>query len=81
MSDELETRAAMLSLLNTLSSSILALEALADEAARTAAEIPNELGGKVLRGITRSQRVRALELQGQYAALSTEYTARYHSEP
>lgn len=81
MSEDLETRRAMLELLNALSNSIVAQEALADEAAQTALEFADDLGGEVLRGIARRQRVRALELQGQFAALSTEYAARYHSEP
>jgi hypothetical protein len=81
MTQELETRRAMLSLLNALSGSILALEALADEATRTASEITNYIGAEELRELARNHRVRALELQGKYAALSTEYTARYHSEP
>ena len=81
MNQDLDTRKAMLDLLSALGRTILALEGLADEAAQLALEIPDDSECEAWRAIVRSQRVKALELQGQYAALSIECTARYRSEP
>lgn len=81
MRQDLGTRSAMLRVMNALSGNIVALEALADEAMRIASEFADDIGSEEMREIGRQQRVRALELQGQLAALSAEYTARYHSEP
>lgn len=80
MSKELEARQATLTLLKSLDSTALALEALADEAVQLASDFGNGFGGEALREIARSQRVRALELRGQFASLSTEYARRFHSK-
>lgn len=80
MSDP-NTRWAMLNLLNALSSGALALEILTDDLAQVAVEVDDDASAELVLGVLRRHRVRALELQGQYAALSAEYTARYHSAP
>lgn len=79
MGRDLEERRKMLNLLNILGNSALALETPTDDAALTALEFADEIGGQALREIAYSQRVRALELRGQLAALSAEYAARYYS--
>lgn len=81
MSEDLDARKAMLDQLKTICNSIFVLEGLADETAQMASEISDRFESDVWREIARGHRVKALELQGQYAALSTEYTARYRSEP
>ncbi|MGW9821397.1 hypothetical protein ACUXK4_003980 [Methylorubrum extorquens] len=78
---EKETHWATLSLLNALDSGVFTLKFLADDLVQAALDMPDDAGVELIHGVAHQQRVRALELQGQHAALSTEYTARYHSEP
>ncbi|UYW24769.1 hypothetical protein OKC48_15955 [Methylorubrum extorquens] len=79
MSEDPNARKAMLDQLKTIRNSIFVLGGMADETAQMASEIPDRFESDVWREIARRHRVKAIELQGQYAALSAEYTARFES--
>jgi hypothetical protein len=69
----------MLELLNTLASGVIGLNALADKLMKVAATVDDPAAVEVMRGVVRQHRVRAMEMQGQFAALSEEYAARFHT--
>lgn len=77
-------RAEMLDLMRVLANGLVGEEALAEVCAREAAQ--REAWGErdaadVLREVARMHRVKALELDGQLAALRAEYTVRFHDGP
>ena len=70
---------AMLDLMIVLGEDIIAYEARASELVKAAAALPDPTGS--IRDAARGQRVKALELRGQLAALRQEYVTRFGSEP
>lgn len=72
-------RKEMLELLNTLASGVIALNALADDLVQAAAKVNDPTATEVMHGVARQHRVRAMEMQGQFAALSAEYAERFHT--
>lgn len=72
-------RREMLEQLNTLASGIVALNALADKLVEVAAMVDDPAAVEVMRGVARQHRVRALEMQGQFAVLSADYAERFHT--
>lgn len=78
---ETEVRLAMLKMLNTLDGGAIALEVTADELAHAAEMIGDNPAAEVLLGFSRRDRVKALEMRGQFAAMKEEYAARFHPEP
>ncbi|EHP94208.1 hypothetical protein [Methylorubrum extorquens] len=72
-------RREMLELLNTLASGVIALNTLADDLVQAAATVDDASTADLLRSVACQHRVRALEMQGQLAILSTEYAERFHT--
>lgn len=72
-------RIEMLELLNTLASGVVALNALADDLVQAAASMDDPAAVEVMHGVARQHRVRALEMQGQFAVLRAEYAERFHN--
>lgn len=72
-------RREMLELLNTLASGVIALNALADKLVEAAATVDDPTAVEVMRGVARQHRVRAMEMQGQFAVLSADYAERFHT--
>jgi len=72
-------RREMLELLNTLASGVIALNTLADDLVQAAATVDDASTADLLRSVARQHRVRALEMQGQFAVLSADYAERFHT--
>lgn len=73
-------RPAMLSLLNTLDSGIIALEVVADELVRAAEVALDEAAADIMLTVTRGHRGKILEMQGQFAALKKVCSERFQRE-
>lgn len=67
----------MLEMMAALATAIVAFNAVADELAATASACHGQPFAEVMLGLSRRQRVKALEMQGQLAALSDAYAARF----
>lgn len=67
----------MLNLIDALSSSIVTTEALANEIMLAVAELSDQPGSRALQDTAIRQRVRALELRGELAALQRDYAAQF----
>ncbi|MGW5840126.1 hypothetical protein ACWFZ6_19180 [Methylorubrum extorquens] len=72
-------RREMLELLNTLASGIIALNTLTNDLVEAAAKVNDPTSFEVMHGVARQHGVRALEMQGQFAVLSADYAARFHT--
>lgn len=77
---EAEVRLAMLKMLSALDAGAIALEVTADELAHAAEMMADDPAAEVLLGFSRRDRVKALEMRGQFAAMKKEYAARFHSD-
>ncbi|GJE52131.1 hypothetical protein GOFOIKOB_5199 [Methylobacterium tardum] len=75
-----DVRRAMLKLIDALTNEAFRTEAIADELVRVAEAFSGQPGADAIRDTARRQRVRALELRGQLAALRTEYAVRFLPE-
>jgi flagellar motility protein MotE (MotC chaperone) len=73
-------RLELLAYLDTVHKGIVTLEVLADELIRAVEEAPDEDAADIMRSLARSDRVKILELEGQFAALKQDYSERYHRE-
>lgn len=69
----------MLELLNTPTPGAIALNALAGALVEAAAKVNAPTPVEVMHCVARQHRVRALEMQGQFAVLSADYAARFHT--
>lgn len=72
-------RVEMLSDLNRIHSGIISLEVMVHELVR-AAEVAPADAADILLAFARGDRVKILEMQGQFAALKKVYSERYHRE-
>ena len=68
----------MLNLMDALSGAIIRTEAMAEELTRAASALSgHRLGAKAIRDTAMRQRVRAIELRSQLAALRQEFAERF----
>lgn len=72
-------RREMLELLNALATGVIALNTLADDLVEAAATVDDTDTADLLHGVARQHRVCALEMQGQFAVLSADYAAQFHT--
>lgn len=73
-------RLELLTRLDALHKDIIASEIMADELAMAAGSPGGELDAGGMLAAARNQRVRILEMQGQFAALKKAYDERYHRQ-